>query len=408
MSCCDVTGLRSITDALTLMRQCSPATTQVIERDLYSANGDVLAEDVISTINVPPADNSAMDGYALNVVGCKPTTLFTIVATVLAGQIYCDTLKSGECVRIMTGAVIPQGTSCVVMQERANRHENTVSFEDTFDEGAHIRRMGEDIAIGNVILEKGCVLGPAQLGVLASIGQGSVSVYRPLKIAVFATGDELQPAGAPLQAGNIYESNRIVCLSKLSNLGCDVIDYGIIKDCPIAIKRALDEASKQCDVIITSGGVSVGEADYVKDVLSEHGNIDFWKLAIKPGKPFAFGQYKQATFFGLPGNPVATYVTLDMLTIPTLKKMAGHKVVEPMQLQAKSLSRMTKSAGRVEFQRGTVQCDGQQLTVHTSKKQGSHMMTSLTDSNAYIVLENEQTTVNIGDTIQVLLYTNII
>jgi len=140
------------------MRQCSPATTQVIERDLYSANGDVLAEDIISTINVPPADNSAMDGYALNVVGCKPTTLFTIVATVLAGQIYCDTLKSGECVRIMTGAVIPQGTSCVVMQERANRHENTVSFEDTFDEGAHIRRMGEDIAIGNVILEKGASL----------------------------------------------------------------------------------------------------------------------------------------------------------------------------------------------------------------------------------------------------------
>ena len=382
-------------------------STKIIQLPIINAKGFVLANDIVSNINVPPADNSAMDGYAINATNCSKDHAFTIVNKLLAGQITTEPLAAGECARIMTGAVVPPSTTSVVMQEKAFRIDNEVAFNQPVVAGDNIRRAGDDIAIGDVILTKGTKLDAAQLGLLASIGLASVDVFKPIRVAIFATGDELQCGGTTLLPGNIYESNRIVCHNKLIDLGCEVVDLGIIKDCPNAIMAAFDEAQECCDVIITSGGVSVGDADFVKDVLTTHGKIDFWKIAIKPGKPFAFGQYKSAVFFGLPGNTVATYVTFDVLVTPTLKYMSGHNHQLPITLTAISASAIKQRQGRAQYLRAIVSNNHHQLTVKALHTQGSHMMSGVSQANAYIVLGNQQTNINAGDNVPVILFESI-
>jgi len=407
MSCCDTTGLLSITDAIERMKTIPSNNKSLLSIEIDSAFGHVLAEDVISSVQVPPQDNSAMDGYAVNNLGCNDDHVYTIVGNVLAGQVYQDTLGPGECVRIMTGASIPCGTQAVVMQEYAIAQQQQVTFNKKLTPGAHIRRAGEDIANNQIILTAGTVLGAAQLGLLSATGHDTVNVALPLTVGIFATGDELLTPKEQPKTGHIYESNRIVCTSKLRALGCRVIDFGIVADTKAALIQTFDNAAQQCDIVITSGGVSVGDADFVKEVLVENGQIDFWKIAIKPGKPFAFGQYRNKVFFGLPGNPVASFVTFDVLVAPIIKHMQGQKNTSLITLTANCNSDIHKRGGRADYQRGYVWHDNGQLNVKSAGAQGSHILSSLSQANAYIVLNEHQETITAGDSVSVILFDSI-
>ncbi len=407
MSCCDATGLLSITDAIKRMKTIANNNKSLLSLDIKRAYGHTLAEDVISNVQVPPQDNSAMDGYAINHIGCDEQHPYRLVGQVLAGQTYDGILAAGECVRIMTGASVPAGTQAVVMQEDAIKEQQQVTFNKKITSGHHIRRAGEDIAKNQTVLTTGTVLNAAQLGLLSAVGHGQVNVVKPPKVGIFATGDELLSPGEHPKAGHLYESNRIVCATKLRALGCEVIDYGIIEDKKSALVHAFNQAAEQCDVIITSGGVSVGDADFVKDVLVENGNIDFWKIAIKPGKPFAFGQYRDKLFFGLPGNPVASFVTFDILVAPILKHLQGQQDTSLLTLNATSHCDINKRGGRVDYQRGYAWHESGQLMVKSAGAQGSHILSSLSQANAYIVLNEHQETIASGDSVSVILFDSI-
>lgn len=402
MSCCHGEELLSISNALALMSKNTRSSVRVINEMLKQSLGSILAKDIVAPLSVPQFDNSAVDGYAVNADFNNYPNQFDVVGTVLAGQTFNGKLQRNQCVRIMTGASVPEGTNCVVMQEHTNCENNIASFQDELIEHSHIRFAGEDIRQGDTVLTKGTRIGPAQLGVISSLGFAYVSVYSKIKVAIFSTGDELQPVGLPNKQGKIYESNRAVCTSKLKQLGCEIIDLGIIKDSPDALIEAFDNAAEQADVIITSGGVSVGEADFVKDVLSLHGKIEFSKVAIKPGKPFSFGHYRDTVFFGLPGNPVAAYVTFDVLVNPTLREMAGLTRQAQTCFNAISQSHITKRIGRTEYLRGTLSYENGEANVTVSNKQGSHIMTSLTNTNVYVVLAPDTTRIAIGDRVKVL------
>lgn len=410
MGCCDAPGLMPLEEALTQLHSSVSNVCDTIALPLSEALGFALAEDITSPINVPPFNNSAMDGYALRrddlaqVSEAQPIAL-KMVGKSFAGAPFEGELAAGCCIRIMTGAVMPSSADSVVMQERTEANGEMITFSKQPRLGDNVRLLGEDITTGQVVLRAGHQLTPRDIPLIASLGINNIAVYRKLKVAVISSGDELKNLGEPLQAGDIYDSNRYSIIALLSRLNVEVIDFGIIKDDLTLITEALKSADQQADVVITSGGVSVGEADFIKDALSTLGEIGFWKLAIKPGKPFAFGKLKNSTFFGLPGNPVSAMVTLYQLAVPAMQRMAGFNVQPAARFSAQTTDKLRKRAGRVDFQRGNYSVDKNgQLVVNTTGNQGSGVFSSMSQSNCFIMLEQARGDVEIGEMVTIEPY----
>lgn len=362
-----------------------------------------LASDVLSAMNVPPHDYSAMDGYAVRLEDLinAPRKL-KLAGSALAGHPFDGRLPAGECVRIMTGALIPDGSDCVVMQEHAKVDGGWIETGEGHHLGENIRKAGEDIAQGSTVLTRGQVIRPAEMGLLASLGFSEVAVYRKLRVALFSTGDELQQPGSTLAAGKIYDSNHYSLFGMLGELGAEIIDMGSVRDDRESLKAAFLEASNLADAIITSGGVSVGEADYVKQLLAEIGEVVFWKIAMKPGKPLAYGKIGTCHFFGLPGNPVAVMVTFQQFVRDALRLLMGQRLKPTLAFHVISGSPIRKIPGRTEFQRGILSQDEDgRWVVHTTGGQGSGILSSMSKANCYIVLPESQGNVEAGHTVQV-------
>lgn len=389
----------------------SPVTT--VERlSIRATLGRVLAEDVISPVNVPQHDNSAMDGYAVRFADLKSDAESTlkIVGASFAGKPYQGTLAAGQAVRIMTGAVIPAGADSVVQQERARASADQVSVMPLPKKGTNTRSAGEDLRAGEAALKRGQPIRPAEIGMMASLGIGEVAVYRKLRVAFFSTGDELVAVGTPLGPGQIYDSNRYTIYGLLVRLGCEVLDMGVIRDTPEDVEQAFKDAAQSADVVITSGGVSVGEADYVKQVLDRLGEVLFWKIAMKPGRPLAYGKIGDAHFFGLPGNPVAVMVTFYQFVRDALLHLQGQARTIPLPTQkVVCTSAIKKAPGRTEFQRGILSRDATgQWSVRTTGDQGSGILSSMSQANCFIILPTDQGNVPAGSEVDIQLLEGLI
>jgi molybdopterin molybdotransferase len=369
------------------------------------ALGRVLYADVVSRIDVPSHTNSAMDGFALRGADLVPDadTRLDVIGVAAAGRPFDGDVSAGECVRILTGAPMPAGTDTVVMQERVSRDGDVAVMGAGQKPGQHVRQAGEDIAAGDIALPAGVVLMPAELGLLASVGVSEVEVRRRPRVAFFSTGDELRSAGEPLGTGQIYDSNGYTIHGMLTRLGVEIIDIGVVRDDPEAVERALAKAAAQADAIVTSGGVSVGDADYVTRILGQMGSVGFWKVAIKPGRPLAFGRIGNALFFGLPGNPVSAMVTFYQIVQPALQALAGMPDRGlPVTLTAVSKVALRKKAGRREFQRGVLTRDSEgRLVVDRAGQQGSGILSSMSAANCFIVLPEDDGPVAEGDEVTV-------
>lgn len=393
--------------------------TKTEDVSIQDADNRILAQAITSPINVPAFNNSAMDGYAIrddsladnNINSINNLfTQFKLVGTSMAGTPYHGELNNGECIRIMTGAVVPKNANSVVMQENVDKNsEILISLLQPTKYQSNIRFAGEDIPQADTLFEAGHKLNAIDIGLLSSLGLSSVCVYRKLKVAVFSTGDELKMPGEPLQQGEIYESNSQVLIAMLQRLNVSVISLGIIKDDREAIADAFIKADEIADVVITTGGVSVGDADYTKEVLNEIGDIGFWKVAIKPGKPFAFGTLPNSVFFGLPGNPVSAVVTFHQLTVPALRYISGGNNIANTQLKATTTHDIKKKAGRMDFQRGIMAVNEQgNLQVTPMPAQGSGILSSISRANCYIILEQENQGHQAGESVKVELFDSII
>lgn len=401
----------SVAEALTRIDAVATPPTGLEQVALRAALGRVLAETITSPLNVPSHTNAAMDGYAVRSADLPETgtNKLKVIGTALAGVPFPGELAPNTAVRIMTGAVVPEGADCVVMQEHTEREDDCVYLGTGHRLGQNIRQAGEDLAKGAVILQPGRWLTPADIGLLASLGIAEVQVRRRLRVAFFSTGDELRSIGEPLDEGQIYDSNRYTLYSMLTRLGVDILDMGIVRDLQDALKRAFAEAARNADAIITSGGVSVGEADFVKDILTALGEVNFWKIAMKPGRPMAFGRIGDAVFFGLPGNPVSVMVTFYEFVQPALCRMMGRDDMMPLVLKVPCISRLKKRPGRREFQRGVLhyQPDGT-LQVETTGDQGSGILNTMSRANCFIVLPEECKTVEPGTLVQVQPFAGLI
>jgi len=361
----------------------------------------ILAEDVISPVDVPNHTNSAMDGYALAASDLLAADL-KVIGTAWAGSAYAGPVGSGECVRIMTGAVIPDRCDTVVMQEQAERIDDRIRLAAGQKPGQHVRRAGEDLAAGEIALVRGRCLLPSDLGMVASLGIGELAVLRKPRIAFFSNGDELRSIGETLALGDVYDSNRYTLHGMLTRLGVEFIDLGVIPDDRDRIRETFLRAAAIADVVITSAGASVGDADYVKEVLDEIGEVKFWKLAMKPGRPLSFGKIDHAHFFGLPGNPVSVMVTFYQFVLPALRQLMGEENWAPLRLPARTLNRLKKRPGRTEYQRGyLVQDEGGDLTVHSTGDQGSGILSSMSQANCFIVLDIDSDGAQVGDIVTV-------
>jgi molybdopterin molybdotransferase len=391
------------------------APVTAVERlHVRSALGRVLAADIVSPIAVPGHDNSAMDGYAVRFAdldAAKETTLKRVGES-FAGKPWHGSIGPGECVRIFTGGVMPQGADTVVMQERASEGERGVRIAAgaVAKAGTNRRFAGEDLKQGQVVFRAGQRVRPAELGMIASLGIGEVSVYRKLRVAFFSTGDELKSIGAPLGPGEIYDSNRYTLHGMLTRLGCETLDMGVVEDAPSSLERAFAAAAEAADAVITSGGVSVGEADYVKQLLDKLGEVLFWKIAMKPGRPLAYGRIGAAHFFGLPGNPVSVMVTFYEFVRDALLTLQGEREIRPLPTFKVLLSAPIKKApGRTEFQRGIFSADGRGgWTVRTTGDQGSGILSSMSQANCFIVLPSETGNVAAGELVDVQLLEGLV
>ena len=384
---------------------------------LKQALGRVLAVDVISPINVPAHDNSAMDGYALrsaDLASAEPVTL-KVAGRALAGHAYAGQVHAGECVRIMTGAVIPKGCDCVLPQEAvlSATDAEAVLPAASAKAGDNLRRAGEDLALGQIALPQGRLLTPADIGLLASLGMAEVAVFRKLRVAYFSTGDELRSVGQPLDEGSVYDSNRYTLHGMLMRLGCEPVDMGVIRDDPASIEAALRDGCQQADAVITSGGVSAGDADHTRRMMDKLGDVAFWKLAMRPGRPLAFGKLdiggKCAPLFGLPGNPVAVMVSFYFFVRPALLRMMGAAPAALPVIRARSLNDIRKKSGRTEYQRGIASTDSDgQLSVRVTGAQGSGILSSMSEANCMIILSDSQTSIQTGDRVNVLMFDGLI
>ena len=402
-------GLISLQEALDkMLTQTAPLTsTQTEWLPLTESAGRITATPVSSPVFVPPFDNSAMDGYAIRSADFHPDAIFPVAGKAFAGAPFTAEWPAGSAIRIMTGAPVPAGADVVIMQEEAETRDAGVRFTAEIQPGQNIRLIGDDIREGQEVLAAGVRLGASQLPLLASLGVEKVEVNRRLKVAVFSTGDELQPVGTPLKEGQIYDTNRFAVHLMLDKLGCEVLDLGIIRDDPEALRQAFKQADEFADLVISSGGVSVGEADYTKTMLEEIGTIGFWKLAIKPGKPFAFGKLNNAWFCGLPGNPVSAALTFYQLVQPLIAKLSAQSDWSlPPRLRAKAATPFKKTPGRLDFQRAvfSYQQDDNglgELEARTTGAQGSHVFSSYSLANCFVVLERERGDVAVGEWVEV-------
>jgi molybdopterin molybdotransferase len=400
----------------------------IAERDtvpIAQALGRVVADDVISPIDVPAHDNSAMDGYAFAGAALQSDGAITLrsVGSVMAGAAHAGAVEAGQCVRIMTGAMMPAGADTVVPFELCQVRDGGRGLGVRIDPGVirageNLRRRGEDLARGKPAIRAGRVLKPADLGLMASLGIGTVSVMRRLRVAVFSTGDEITPLGQPLQPGCVYDSNRFSLMGALQRLGMEVIDLGLVRDDPQALRVVLQQAIEQADAVLTSGGVSAGDADHTRDVLGRVGEVAFWKVAMRPGRPFAFGPLyagdpakpsKTAWLFALPGNPVAALVTFYVFARDAMLTLAGASAQPLPVLQARCTSAIRKRPGRTEFQRACVRqsADGR-WDVQITGSQGAGILRSMSEANALLVLRHEQGSVAAGEAVDVWLFDGLV
>jgi len=376
--------------------------------------GRILAIDVRSPVAVPAHDNSAMDGYAVRFgdLALDRETVLARVGESFAGKPSSAVVGAGQCVRIFTGGVMPQGADTVVMQERAREDGGRVSIAAgaVAKEGANRRFAGEDLKAGQLVFRTGDLVHPAELGMMASLGIGEITVFRRLRVAFFSTGDELKSIGTALGAGEIYDSNRYTIYGMLKRLDCELLDMGVVPDVPEALERAFGEAAAAADVVITSGGVSVGEADFVRDLLAKLGEVLFWKIAMKPGRPLAYGRIGGAHFFGLPGNPVAVMVTFYEFVQDALRVLQGRRDIAPRPTFKVPLAApIRKVPGRTEFQRGILAPDGNGgFTVRTTGEQGSGILSSMALANCFIVLPAHTVSCAAGDLVDVQLLEGLI
>jgi len=409
---CPTSG--DLLDVATARRRLIESVRPVTGRErlfVRQALGRVLAEDVISPVDVPAHNNSAMDGWAVRFADLSPAgeTRLKNVGTAFAGRPFAGKVGAGGTARIMTGAMLPAGADCVVIQEVVRVEGDTVIIPPGQKAGQNVRYAGEDLKAGAPAIPTGRQLRPAELGVIASLGIAEVSVRRRMRVALFSTGDELCSLGTPLFPGAVYDSNRYTLWGMLTRLGCDVIDIGVVKDEPAALEAAFREAASCADAIITSGGVSVGEADFIKQLMAQLGEVAFWKIAMKPGRPMAFGRIgagkESAWLFGLPGNPVAVMVTFYQIVQPALLRLMGVDPLPPVPtFAARCVSPMKKGKGRTEFQRGILFQEngpGSEWCVRPTGHQGSGMLSSMAKADCFIVLEAEREGVTAGDLVQV-------
>ncbi len=391
----------SVNKARQFIKQYLSPVQQTEMLALCDSLGRVLATNILSPANVPNYDNSAMDGYAYNAcdICMDGPTQLKIITIIFAGKSSNIALKSGECARIMTGGMMPDGADCVIMQERVTVADGGITFTEAPKRGMNVRYAGEDLQQGQTVLAEGHCMRAADLGLIASLGIAEVGVYRKLKVAFFSTGDELVGLGQPLQIGQVYDSNRYTIFGMLSRMGVEIIDLGAIADDPILLENTLLAAASQADVVITSGGVSVGEADYMKLLLAKHGQVVFWKIAMKPGRPLAYGKIQgnnvnTAHYFGLPGNPVAVMVTFYQFVREAMLILMGQTNAAPLpSFKVECTEKIKKMTGRTEFQRGILFADSDGIwKVKPTGSQGSAILSSMSLANCFIVLDE-----NVGD-----------
>jgi len=374
----------SVNQAREFIQQFLNPVTETETLPLHESLGRVLAADIISPCNVPNHNNSAMDGFAFKFA--EGVKIIKIVGTAFAGRPFMGEIKPGECVKIMTGAVIPTGADTVVMQEKTVTKSDCITLLEAPKQGANVRLAGEDLKLDQTVLAKGRAMKPADLGLVASLGIGEVRVFRKLKVAFFSTGDELVNVGNVLQEGQIYDSNRYTLFGMLSRLGVQISDLGNVPDDPKLLEKTLLEAAQNHDVVITSGGVSVGEADYMKALLAKHGQVLFWKINMKPGRPLAYGKIGASHYFGLPGNPVSAMVTFYQFVQPALQALSG-EAFQPMPfLKVECVEPIQKATGRTEFQRGILFEEYGTWKVKPLPNQGSGILSSMSAANCFIVL----------------------
>src|SRR5215831_9765114 len=391
----------------------SPVTA--VERvHVRSALDRVLAQDLVSPIAVPGHDNSAMDGYAVRFADLDPSGETTLkrVGDSFAGKPWTGAIGAGDCVRIFTGGVMPQGADTVVMQERTSEEAARVKIAQgaVAKAGQNRRFAGEDLKAGQVVFRAGQRIHPAEQGMIASLGIGEIGVYRCLRVAFFSTGDELKSIGTPLGPGEIYDSNRYTLHGMLTRLGCEVVDMGVVEDVPEKLEHAFATAARSADVVITSGGVSVGEADYVKQLLDKLGEVVFWKIAMRPGRPLAYGKIGGSHFFGLPGNPVSVMVTFYQFVRDALLRLSGRDPIPPVPVfKVPCVSSLKKAPGRTEFQRGVLECDEHGTwSVRVTGEQGSGILRSMSEANCFIILPSDQGNVTPGTIVDVQVLEGVI
>jgi molybdopterin molybdotransferase len=391
---------------------------------LWQAQGRVLAQDVISPLDVPPHDNSAMDGYAFDgqALRADEEVQLEVVGAALAGQAYQGAVTAGQCIRITTGAVMPKALNTVVPQELVQIAGTHITVpKGLLRSGDNRRAQGEDLQRGTVALAASSVLGPASLGLLASLGMPTVRVWRRLRVAYFSTGDEILSLGEPPREGAVFDSNRYTVWGMLQRMGIECVDLGVVRDDPAQLEAAFRRAAAQADAIITSGGVSVGEADHTKAMMRKiaesdtpgEGGVVFWRIAMRPGRPMAVGRLGQVPLFGLPGNPVAVMVTFLAFVRPALWRMMGANATDPAVapplLKARSTQSIRKKPGRTEYQRAIVSIDAQgQLCVQTTGDQGSGVLSSMVQANGLMVLPHDQGDIAVGDGVQVMMFAGVL
>ena len=366
----------------------------------------VLATDVQAPFDVPPADNSAVDGYAVGSadIPSAGARLLDVVGDLAAGAVFDDTLRPGHALRIMTGAPMPPGADTVYPQEIVERDGDRVRI-GPLDKGVNVRRRGEDVEAGGIVIERGTVLRPQEIGLVTSLGIWQLGVHRRPRVALLSTGDEVAEPGTPRRPGQIYDANRFTLRGSAEQCGAEVLDLGIVPDVRDELTARLREAAATADVVLTSGGVSVGAYDLVKDVLAELGTIDFWQVAMQPGRPLAFGAIGSTTFFGLPGNPVASLLAFMLFVRPALWKLAGRRRLVPTAWQARVLEPLRKRAGRREFKRGILAYRDGNWEVRTTGPQGSGILSSMVAGNCLIVLEEDRADVAAGELVTVEPFT---
>jgi molybdopterin molybdotransferase len=401
----DPNALR-VDKALEAIRACLSPITASENIEIRQALGRVLAQDIVPAINVPAHDNSAMDGYAVRFSDLQAgETVLEEAGSAFAGRTFQGKVGPGQCVRVMTGAVMPLGTDTVVIQEIARRDGKRILVPPGQKKAQNVRYAGEDLKAGSAVLRSGKQISPADLGLAASLGIGELAVKRKLRVAFFATGDELASIGATLKEGEVYDSNRYTLHGMLARLGVEITDLGVVRDDPKLLEAAFRRAAKNADAVITTGGVSVGEADFTRELMAKLGEVLFWKIAMRPGRPMAFGRIDDAFLFGLPGNPVAVMVTFYQFVRDALLHLSGRTDDYSMPLlKAKAGEPLRKVPGRTEYQRGILFREGNEWKVRTTGQQGSGVLRSMSEANCFIVLEHERGKVDAGDLVSVQLF----